>query len=192
MSVGRAFEDALGASQDYSELREHVETIPIVPGMTPARENRAGALWIDQFELTPPARESARPRIQGIKVDRRDRLLLAPASVAERAIRVGTVIALLIATVLGLWWIGGSGWLRSPSPSSSSLPAPTTAVSDDVSLPEREIVFRSAALPTSRRLNQARRFSRQLTASPRLALPQQARSLRPPGVPKRIHRRGRH
>ena len=133
MSVGRAFEDALGASQDYSELREHGETIPIVPGMTPARENRAGALWIDQFELTPPARESARPRIQGIKVDRRDRLLLAPTSVAERAIRVGTVIALLIATVLGLWWIGGSGWLRSPSPSSSSLPAPTTAVSDAVS-----------------------------------------------------------
>ena len=133
MSVGRAFEDALGTSQDYSELREHGETIPLVPGMTPARENSAGALWIDQFELTPPARESARPRIQGIKVDRRDRLLLAQTSVAERAIRVGTVIALLTATVLGLWWIGGSSWLRSPSPSSSGLPAPTTAVSDAVS-----------------------------------------------------------
>jgi hypothetical protein len=132
MSVGRAFEDALGASQDYSELREHRETIPIVPGMIPARENRAGALWIDQFELTTPAKES-RPRSEGIKVDRRDRLLLAPASVAERAIRIGTVIALLIATVLGLWWIGGSSWLRSPSPSTSSLPAQTTAVSDAVS-----------------------------------------------------------
>jgi hypothetical protein len=133
MSVGRAFEDALGAGQDYSELREHHETIPLVPGMTPAQESRAGALWIDQFELTTPARESARPRIEGIKVDRRDRLLLAPASVAERAIRVGTVVALLIATVLGLWWIGGSSWLRSPSPSTPSLPAPTTAVSDAVS-----------------------------------------------------------
>ena len=99
--------------------------------------------------------KGTRASADGIKVDRRDRLLLAPTSVAERAIRVGTVIALLSATVVGLWWIGGSSWLRSPSPSSSSLPAPTTAVSDDLSpsgkgdrLPVRGIADLAAPEPS--------------------------------------------
>jgi hypothetical protein len=162
MSVGRAIEDTLGARQDYPELRQSGETIAMVPGMTPAWENRAGSLWIDQFELTTPAREPARPRIEGIKVDRRDRVLLAPATVGERAIRVGTVIALLIATVLGLVWIGGSGWLRSSSPSPSSLPAPTTAVSDAISpsgkgdlLPIRGIADLAAPEPSPKNFSQA-------------------------------------
>ena len=57
--------------------------------------------------------------------------MVSADSFRERAIRFGTVAGLLVATVLGLLWIGGSNWIQvptsAPAPASASLPAPTTS-----------------------------------------------------------------
>jgi hypothetical protein len=133
MSAGRAIDDALRAGQAYSELREQNESPPIVPTRAADWDDRPGALWIDQFELTAPQRESARPRTEGIKFDRLDRILVPTVSVGERAARVGIVVALLIATSLGFVWINGSGVVRFVGPAPSTPSAQTPAFSDSTS-----------------------------------------------------------
>jgi hypothetical protein len=124
MSAGRAIDDTLHAGQAYSELRELNEPAPIVPAMPANREDRPGALWIDQFELRPSRAEPARTRTEALRLDRHDRaILVAGDSLSERAVRAGIVVGLLTVTVLGLMWIGGSNWIRVPAPT------PTPAVS---------------------------------------------------------------
>lgn len=131
MSAGRTLVDALRARPAHSELRGHGESAPVVSGTAADWGDATGALWIDQYELRVPGRESARPRLDGIRVDRTDRLAWTPgASVGQRVVHAGMVVAFLIVGVLGTAWIGGSGWLRFLSPASPSLPAPVLALSD--------------------------------------------------------------
>jgi hypothetical protein len=125
MSAGRVNDGALRATHAYSE--------PSDPAAAADWGHRAGAAWIDQYVLGPADRQPARPRFEGIKIDRLDRVRLVSAdSFKERAIRFATVAVLLAVTVLGLVCIGGSEWIRvstpAPAPSASLPPVPATSV----------------------------------------------------------------
>jgi hypothetical protein len=132
MSVGRGHDNDWRATQEYSGLTELDEPSSIVPEVAADRNDRAGAVWIDQFELRSARNQSARPRAEGIRIDRLDRAVLAPADpVRERVLRAAIVVALLLVTVLCLVWIGGSPWVRIPAPvltqKVASLPDPAPA-----------------------------------------------------------------
>jgi hypothetical protein len=134
--MGRTNDDALHAAQAHSELNDWGEAPPLVPAQVAGRSEQAEALWIDQYEMASAARQSARLRPQGIRIDRLDRMSVASDSVSERLVRAAIVLALLIVTITALVWVGGSNWIRvpppAPAPVRASLPDPTPTQSDPV------------------------------------------------------------
>jgi hypothetical protein len=84
----------------------------------------AVADWEDDFRTArtagpygeaPPA--AARSRIDGIKLDRMDRITLVPAvSAGERAVRAAMLVVVPVVALLGFVWIVGGDWFHSVPP----------------------------------------------------------------------------
>ena len=120
---GRTLDDALRGAQAYPEQNERDYPAAYAPAAAPEWEQRAEALWIDQYEL--PAREAARPRAQGIRIDRSDRVAVSRDSFSEWTMRAAIAAAVACVIVGGFFWIGGSQWVSVSKPT----PAPAASAS---------------------------------------------------------------